>query len=251
MPQWYYLASGIWILIACITFVILFKKIAPFGRHTQSGFGPLIPNRLGWILMESPALWLMAFLVFIGPGEKTLPVWIMFGLFELHYLHRTLIFPFQIRTKGKKMPLTIVGSAFFFQLVNVSLIGYVLGWQGELYPEYWIGDPRFIFGILLFFIGMYLNIQADYRLIHLRKPGETGYKIPKGGLFEQVTCPNFTGELLEWAGFALLSWNLAALSFFIWSAANLLPRAWAHHRWYLAKFPGYPSKRKIVIPFLW
>lgn len=201
--------------------------------------------------MESPAIWLMALLVILGPSQKTSTVWIIFGLFELHYIHRTLIFPFRTRTTGKKMPMAIVLSAFGFQLVNVSLIGYVLGWHGELFPDSWLTDSRFLLGLALFFVGMTLNIRSDNTLIGLRKPGETGYKIPKGGLFKWVTCPNFTGELLEWAGFALLSWNLASLSFFIWSASNLLPRAWAHHRWYLEKFPEYPKERKIVLPFVW
>jgi steroid 5-alpha reductase family enzyme len=88
-------------------------------------------------------------------------------------------------------------------------------------------------------------------LLRLRKPGETGYKIPKSGLFRWVSCPNHFGEIVEWSGFALICWNLPALSFAIWTAANLIPRAVSHHNWYREKFEDYPLRRKAVLPFLY
>ena len=84
----------------------------------------------------------------------------------------------------------------------------------------------------------------------MRKPGETGYKIPKGGLFKYISCPNHFGEILEWIGFAIMCWNLAAFAFAIWTVANLIPRAVSHHKWYKENFENYPTKRKAVIPFL-
>ena len=87
-------------------------------------------------------------------------------------------------------------------------------------------------------------------LIQLRKPGETGYKLPRGGLYERVTCPNYLGELLEWVGFAIASWSLPGLAFAVYTAANLVPRALANRRWYRERFPDYPSERKALIPFL-
>ena len=35
-------------------------------------------------------------------------------------------------------------------------------------------------GVFLFLFGMTANIHCDYILRNLRKPGETGYKIPQG-----------------------------------------------------------------------
>jgi 3-oxo-5-alpha-steroid 4-dehydrogenase 1 len=58
------------------------------------------------------------------------------------------------------------------------------------------------------------------------------------------------GELIEWAGFAILCWNMPALAFFIWSAANLMPRALSHHKWYKKTFADYPEKRKALLPYL-
>jgi len=39
-------------------------------------------------------------------------------------------------------------------------------------------------GLAVFATGMFINMQADNILLNLRKPGESGYKIPKGGMFE-------------------------------------------------------------------
>jgi hypothetical protein len=56
--------------------------------------------------------------------------------------------------------------------------------------------------------------------------------------------------MVEWLGYALMTFNLASLSFFIWTVANLLPRAYHHHKWYLEHFKDYPKERKAVFPFV-
>ncbi len=52
-------------------------------------------------------------------------------------------------------------------------------------------------------VGYAINHHADSVLLSLRKPGETGYKIPYGGLYKYISCPNYFGEMVEWFGFAL------------------------------------------------
>jgi steroid 5-alpha-reductase/3-oxo-5-alpha-steroid 4-dehydrogenase 1 len=87
-------------------------------------------------------------------------------------------------------------------------------------------------------------------LFALRKPGETEYKIPRGWLYEYVSCPNYLGEMLEWCGWAIATWSLAGFGFAIYTIANIGPRAMANHHWYRENFPDYPQRRKAVIPYL-
>ena len=47
-----------------------------------------------------------------------------------------------------------------------------------------------------------------------------------------------------------MCWNLPALSFAVWTFANLVPRAVSHHKWYRRTFPDYPPARRAVIPAL-
>lgn len=238
-----------WIILGLILVPLQVILTAPYGRHMRSGFGPTIPNRTGWIVMElvSP----LAFaLFFLGGSEKTAPMWVLFALWMAHYVHRAVIFPLRTRTRHKTIPLLIVVSAIGFNAVNGGLNGYFLGSLAAPYPLGWLTDWRFILGLALFAGGAALNIWSDNRLIGLRAPGQSGYRIPNGGAFNLVSCPNHLGEIIEWFGFALMCWNLPALSFAIWTFANLVPRALSHHRWYRREFPDYPAGRRAVIPYL-
>ena len=51
--------------------------------------------------------------------------------------------------------------------------------------------------------GFCINYHSDHVLRTLRKPGETGYKIPMGGVFRFVSGANFFGEIVEWSGYAI------------------------------------------------
>jgi 3-oxo-5-alpha-steroid 4-dehydrogenase 1 len=167
-----------------------------------------------------------------------------------HYLHRDLVFPWQLKTRNKKMPIVIMIFGVFFNFMNGFVNGYYFGYLSPQYELSWFYDPRFIAGVLVFAAGMYINWQSDEILLKLRKTGETGYKIPFGFMYKYISCPNYFGEMLEWMGFALMAWCLPALTFSLWTTVNLLPRALAHHKWYQEQFPEYPKERKAVVPFI-
>jgi steroid 5-alpha-reductase/3-oxo-5-alpha-steroid 4-dehydrogenase 1 len=236
-----------WMALGLITFIYLLKVDAPFGRHNRSGWGPAIDNRLGWIIMEFSVLVSLYVSIRAGGNAISGPVAWMIAFFVAHYVHRSMIFPFLIRTNGKRMPVVIVLSAICFNGMNGFLMGYYFG-KFASYPPDWLSSPQFITGALLFLAGMALNIMSDYRLVGLRKPGETGYQIPNGGWFRWVSCPNHLGEIVEWTGFAILTWSLPGLAFVWWTIANLAPRALGHHRWYRQQFSNYPAERKALIP---
>jgi 3-oxo-5-alpha-steroid 4-dehydrogenase 1 len=240
----------IWGGCAVLLFPVLLNIPAPYGRHTQANWGPVINNRLGWFFMEAPALFVFAYFIVTGDYFRKDVIMIFALLWIIHYFNRVIIFPFRIRTAGKKMPVVIMIFALFFNLINGIINGF---WFGKLSPSYndtWLTDPRFIFGGLLFFIGFIINQYHDVLLINLRKNNGTGYKIPNGGLFKYISCPNFLGEIIEWGGFAIMTWCLPTLSFCIWTMVNLIPRALDHHRWYRRTFQDYPESRKVVFPFI-
>ena len=235
----------VWAVVGIASFILLQFVTAPYGRHIKKGWGPQISNRLGWIIMEAPSF--LIILYFYASSDQSIYASILSLLWLVHYLNRTFIYPFRIRTQGKKMPLIIVGSAIFFNCINAGLNGYFLA-HCETYTIQSFYHWNFVLGIALFIIGFLINQKSDHMLIHLRKPGETGYKIPSGFLFNYVSCPNLFGELIQWSGFALMAWNLPAFTFLVWTFANLIPRATGHHRWYKSQFDHYPKKRKAVIP---
>ncbi len=242
----------IWLAIAIVVHITMFYITAPFGRHTSGKWGLMVNNKVGWVVMECPSLLLMLYFLFWGESSFQSNVWILFVLWITHYVNRSLIYPARIKSTPKKMPLFIVLSAIFFNLVNAGLNGYYLSVFASVkdYDASWFHTPHFIIGITLFIAGMAINWKSDNMLIHLRKQGETGYKIPQGFLFDFISSPNLFGEIVEWTGFAIMAWNLPAFTFMVWTFANLVPRAKNHHDWYLNQFSNYPKNRKIVFPFI-
>lgn len=241
---------GIYVALGALVFVALFFIVAPYGRHRRTGWGPTIDDTLGWVVMEGTSA--LGFAACFALGERrTSPVAIAFLLlWEVHYVHRAFIFPFRRAGAPRRMPLAVCAMAVVFNLMN----GYLNGrWLNTLSPPYadgWLTDPRFLAGAALFVAGYLVNFQSDEILRRLRAPGETGYKIPTGGLYRWVSSPNYLGEIIEWSGFALATWSLPGLAFALWTVANLAPRAVSHHRWYREKFPEYPRERRALIPYL-
>ncbi len=240
----------IWIGVAVLIFPILLKVTQPYGRHSKNNFGPMINNRLGWFLMEFPALAIFGYYLVFKADLLNVLILVPALLWGVHYIHRVLIFPLQLRTARKKIPALIVFLAFIFNIINGFLNGY---WYVQFAPEFKSGvviDLRLISGVIIFISGFVINKYHDSILIKLRPLKGDGYKIPYGGLFRYVSCPNFFGEIISWAGFALAAFNLPALTFLIWTLINLTTRALDHHRWYIKEFPEYDKDRKALIPFL-
>ncbi len=244
--------AAVWteIGLAAAALLALLFIAAPYGRHERPGWGPTIPSRVGWLVMESPAVVLFAAIYALGDHAGEAAPLALLGLWMVHYVHRTLVFPFRMRDRGKRMPLVIAVMAFGFNLLNAYVVARWISHLGD-YAVSWLWDPRFIIGAALFAVGSGINHRADTTLIGLRKPGETGYRIPKGWLFDRITSPNYFGEIVEWFGYALATWSLAGLAFAVFTAANIGPRAFANRRWYRETFPEYPADRKALIPFLW
>ena len=247
-PETFNIITCAWIVIGIVSFPFLLKKTAPYGRHTTEGWGPMISNQIGWMIQEGVAPFFISIWFWTGSIEKTHASYFFYLLYMAHYIYRSYIFPFRTNTKSKKIPLVICGSAVFFNACNTFILGYFLGNIGGNYADGYFLSPRFILGIIVFISGVFINVKSDNILISLRKPGETGYKIPQGFLFKYISCPNLFGEMIEWFGFALMIGSLAAYSFPLWTIVNLLPRALDHHKWYHQKFADYPKERMAVIP---
>ena len=232
-------------------FILTFTNIrAPYGRYGTKMPCTLNP-RVAWMLQECPTL-ICAYVFFSSANQQakaSLANRVLLGMFVFHYVNRTLVYPFLIRG-SKRVPIATVILAFAFCTVN----GYVQCrylTQFRVYDESWLGDTRFIIGIVLFFMGFAVNHHSDHILRNLRKPGETGYKIPRGGMFEYVSGANFFGEILEWFGFAIANWSYPASAFAVCTAFNIGPRAIQHHAWYKEKFKeDYPKNRKALVPFV-
>jgi 3-oxo-5-alpha-steroid 4-dehydrogenase 1 len=240
-----------WFIVAAIFFLVLSFVPAPYGRHARSGWGPMIPDRAGWIIMEAPSPLVFAACFVVGEYHHSITAWVFLGAWLFHYIYRAFIYPLRRQSPGRQMPLSVVLMAIGFNCVNGYLNGrYLFTFSGG-YPNSWLIAPPFLLGAALFTGGLIVNRKSDLTLHELRRANESGYEIPQGGLYRWVSSPNYLGEIVEWTGWAIGTWSLAGLSFALWTAANLAPRARSNHLWYQQQFPDYPDERKALIPGVW
>lgn len=233
-------------LVIVFSIPLLFIEV-PISKTLASWsiLGPLVPARLAWFIFELPNLvWPV-----ICCSGTTLPLTnaILLGLFILHYVRRTILFPITMNTTSKGYPLV----PMVFALLYTSVNGYLQSSASckiAVYPDDHLLKPQSIVGLLCFAYGMYVNIQGDRHLQALKAQNK-GYQIPRGGWFDLVSAAHYSGEVLEWTGYAFVATHLAAISFAVFTAGNLIPRGVAQHRWYRANFKDYPLQRKAIIPF--
>lgn len=241
-------------LLAVIVFIALYFVDAGYGRFYNNKWGKPVKNRSGWIIMESP-VFVMMLLFWLMSDRVTDIVRIVFLVFfQIHYFHRSFIFPFRMRGSGS-MAISVVVMGIVFNLLNALMQG---GWifyvsPDNYYPSSWFLSPRFIVGSVLFFAGMIINLQSDNIIRNLRANGDSNHYLPIRGMFRYVTSANYFGELIEWIGFAVLTWSWSGVVFVVWTFANLAPRAAKIHQEYKRDFAAQMagSDVKRIIPFIY
>ncbi len=251
----------IMILVGIIVFVILYFVDAGYGKMVTEKWGPAINNRVGWCLMECPVFLLVLFFWAKSEVRCEATYLIFFLLFELHYFHRSFIGPMLMRGNGR-MPIVIMGLSIIFNLINGFIQGKFLfelapnnPLYANLYSNAWLQNPKFIAGVVIFLVGMAINWHSDYVIRHLRKPGDSKHYLPAGGLYKYVTSANYFGEIVEWVGWAIMTWSIAGLVFAWFTFANLVPRANSiYHKYekeFADEFHARRPKLKRVFPFVY
>uniref|UniRef100_A0A7S3QRB7 Ubiquitin-like domain-containing protein n=2 Tax=Dunaliella tertiolecta TaxID=3047 RepID=A0A7S3QRB7_DUNTE len=134
-------------------------------------------------------------------------------------------------------------------------------WGFAAFVSYFINHPLYhpprveqtLVALGLAMVCQLSNFRCHLILSNLRKPGEKGYKIPRGFLFEYITCANYTVEVFGWL---LFTTAVQALPAAIFSTVGTLQMAqWAlqKHKRLRKMFDGkegrpkYP-RRWIMIP---
>jgi len=229
-----------------VVFLSLLWVTAPYGRHNKPGWGPRLPNRSAWVLMELPALFVIVFLVFQSPVVTSPQAWAPLMFWVIHYSYRSFVFPSLMRPSERTFPAVLVLFAIGFNTLNGYNNAVALIQNGMADSP--LITHNFIIGALVFIAGFVLHVHSDRIIRNLRKPGETGYQVPRGGLFRWVSSPSYLGEIIQWTGWAVMTWSLAGLAFALFTFCNLAPRAVSNHRWYKQRFADYPAQRRVLIP---
>lgn len=174
-------------------------------------------------------------------------------MFTLHFVKRELETLFVHRFGNDTMPLRNIFKNSGYYWMFAAWIAHV-----SLHPQYTVpaSHTQRMIGVGLFAISELANLKAHIDLRKLRPAGTRIRKVPKGVLFNLVSCPNYFFEILAWVGFTLASQSVASAAFAVVGAAQMTVWAIAKHNRYRKEFDGkegrelYPRNRKILIPFI-
>lgn len=243
---------------ALLILLTSFRGTAQYGgRFGTSTKGIKFGSKIGWVVMELPGLLVFPIIFFMGRNAlQPVPLFFL-AIWIVHYSNRALITPLLMRVQpGTKSSFDL--SVILLGWFSLSLHGYFnaayISEYGDHYGIEWFSDPRFVGGLATYVFGFTLNVRSDSILRNLRSrnpsPDEPRYKVPYGGGFKWVTCPQYLGEIISFIGIAVMTWNLGAIFVLAITIANLVPRALYTHKWFHKKFEDYPKERKAIFPYI-
>ncbi|XP_062187835.1 uncharacterized protein LOC133891129 isoform X2 [Phragmites australis] len=218
-------------------------------QQRQQRGGTVLPSRDGMLVAYAPAF-VAAAASFAVPGAvEGARAQLLSAALAGHFLKRLLEVLFVHRYSGN-MPLATA--------VTISS-SYLLSTATMIYAQHLsrgLPDPPVDLlypGVLVFAIGLAGNFYHHYLLSRLRADGggdDKGYKMPRGGMFELVTCPHYLFEIIGFFGFAMIAQTVYALAVASGTAAYLAGRSCATRRWYESKFEGFPERIKALVPYV-
>lgn len=170
-----------------------------------------------------------------------------------HFVKRELETLFVHRFSSSTMPFRNVfkNSFHYWILAGLNIAAWIYAPSAPTAKE-----PNLLvmfIGLALYGIGEMLNLQTHLTLMNLRSPGGTERAIPKGALFDLVTCPNYLTETIAWTGILLVSnfsWSVAL--FVIVAVGQMAVWAKKKESRYRKEFgTQYKKKRYSMLPGIW
>lgn len=239
------------LIIAVVSFFAQFWRPLPYGKHSDASGVCTLPLRPAYMIMHiAPGFVVFTITYFTGLHFDSPLNITLYIAFVVHYLSRGLVTPLVSRYSDSKVsiwvPVQILFMNTFFHYVNAEFIGSADYCKGYFY------DPRFIVGAILFVVGFAVNRISDVQVVFLRKSRkDTSYFIPRGFLYNAISCPNYFGEGLQWLGWAVMTWSLAGFVWWLYMESVFIPRARHNHHWYRNQFLNYPNHRRALVPFIY
>jgi len=165
-------------------------------------------------------------------------------LFETQYIHRFSNATMPIRNLFKNCGYYWGFAAFMSYFIN-----------HPMYTRPTFSPMQVYLGLAGFIISEIGNFSIHLLLRNLRPAGTKERKIPYPNsnpltlMYNFVSCPNYTYEVMSWISFTLMTQCLPVAFFTL--AGFIQMRVWAigKHRQYKKEFANYPKGRTPIIPF--
>ncbi|XP_074605258.1 putative very-long-chain enoyl-CoA reductase art-1 [Brevipalpus obovatus] len=193
-----------------------------------------------------------------GKGAPTKPmhqvVQIAAVCWTFHYIKRILETLFVHRFSHGYMPILNLLKNCTYYWGFAFYIGYYI--NHPLYTPAYFGRLQINAALAGFIFSELGNFSIHIALRSLRPAGTKERKIPVPTenpftlLFDYVSCPNYTYEVMSWVSFSILTQCLPAAIFTALGGTIMTIWALGKHRNYRREFPNYPKYRKAIFPFI-
>jgi len=180
---------------------------------------------------------------------QTLLCW----LICLHFVKRELETVFIHRFSAATMPVRNIfkNSAHYWILAGAVIAAFIYAPSSAAAKE---PNPLLLYsGLVMFVLGEIGNLQTHLTLMSLRSAGGSERGIPRGPLFNMVTCPNYLTEAVSWLGIYLISgFSWGVLIFLVVAVVQMAQWASKKERRYRKEFGDkYKKKRFTMLPGIW
>ncbi|KAF6146933.1 hypothetical protein GIB67_036652 [Kingdonia uniflora] len=206
-----------------------------------------LSSRAGMLILYTPAFLASAVSLYLL-AEDGLRLLLVTAALTIHYFKRVLEVMFVHKYSGAM----ILDSTILISLSYFSSTASMIYNQHLVHdmPEPPV-DLKYA-GVFIFLVAIVGNFYHHLLLLKLRSKDEgvKEYKIPKGGLFNQVICPHYFFEILVFVGICLISQSLYPICFTIGTMMYLMSRSYTTRKWYVSKFPSFPKDVKAIIPYV-
>ncbi|EFN57949.1 hypothetical protein CHLNCDRAFT_20573 [Chlorella variabilis] len=226
--------------------VLLFKDLgAQIGYATVffwEYLGPLVVYPLFYFLPQY---------LYPGVKEKSVAQTLALAYWTFHYLKRLLETFFVHKFSHATMPVFNLVKNCSYYWGFAAFVAYFVN-----HPLYTPPPPQQAYATLAFsMLCQFANFRCHVILANLRPAGAKGYVIPRGFLFNLITCPNYTAEILGWVGFTVATQTAAAALFTLVGAGQMARWALGKHKRLIKTFDGregrekYPRRWIMLPPF--
>jgi len=220
--------------------------------------GPQIGYRTVFLLeYAGPIVFMLLYYIrpsiIFGPAAASVPYdWVAsVGVicWIAHFLKREFETLFIHRFSRPTMPLSNLFKNCMYYWAFGAVIGYPLCHPGYKRPE----QPQVFIGLTIFVVSEIGNFVCHVMLRNMRPAeGSTERKIPTGFLFDFVSCPNYTFEVLSWVGFSIMTQIFFSYAFTLVGFLQMADWAVKKHKNYLKSYEEYKGlRRKAIIPFVY
>ena len=267
--------------LQCLNLGAAFNEMqspTPYSKFAQNVEGSTIPSQQGMLLIYVPAtLTSLAFLT----KSAVVPMLngrelIVATLLAVHFAKRVaeVLYVHDYSGQCSKPTATFIG--VFYALISLLILVQQSAVPASIYAGC---GPLMAAGLAAFAVGEAGNLYHHALLASMRKTspatatdvpptpassealGATrsqatvapskAYVMPSGGLFDLVTMPHYTFEIVAWIGIALVCQQLNAFLAAAGMASYLAGRSVATTAWYRERFGDkWPSARRHLVPFI-